>query len=515
MANRSKIIGEIETIVKKLILEGYNATYIGKQIGVSKDTIKKWAQENGLELVQRTTPDKQVKIDKFIELVKAGKTAKEAKAESGIKGGIGKDFIEKYGLRDYIRTHSEAALDKILSFEEATKRLPEKSGKVVGYDQSQNKYRVIALDGYIYYKKSSKLYQGDPRGKSGTFSDISKLKEDLLEIGYEYIEGTFNKKRKAIKAKHLKCDTIRENRFRNFFVQDCPTCINKGVSKQEISLKEWIESLGFKVEKYKFKERITRPKEIDIDILDTPFSIEYCGVYDHCENSREPRDKWYHYEKMEKERQRNKQLITIWDYEFKNRNYQVKGFLKSLLNKNERTLYARDCTIKEIDGDYANEFLDVNHIQGRTRGIFYTGLFFGKELVGVMSFAYDTRNTKANWLVISRMCFKADTSIIGGASKLLENSKDKVKSLGYSTIITHSDNRWSTGNVYEKMGFVLNKVLNPDYKYFKSGNIYSKSSLRKTEEEKLDERSELELRKSQGYDWFWDCGKKTWKLELI
>jgi hypothetical protein len=189
--------------------------------------------------------------------------------------------------------------------------------------------------------------------------------------------------------------------------------------------------------------------------------------------------------------------------------------LKSLLGKNERTIYARDCLVKDLENDCANEFFDVYHIQGKTKIVFSKGLFFGNELVGVMSFGYDHRNTEANYIVMNRLCFKANTTILGGASKLLEHSKDKIKSFGYSSIVSYSDNRWSLGKVYETLGFHLYKESGPDYKYFKRGKIFSKSSLRKTGEEKNSEESEKELRKAEGYDWFWDCGKKTWKLDLI
>ena len=50
MANKSKIVGEVEVAVREMCEKGYNATHIGKQLGLAKDTIKLWAKKNGIEL---------------------------------------------------------------------------------------------------------------------------------------------------------------------------------------------------------------------------------------------------------------------------------------------------------------------------------------------------------------------------------------------------------------------------------------------------------------------------------
>ena len=233
---KKKIVGELEIKAKELAFKGYNCRQISAMIGLSRGTVKDWAKNSGIELIQRTSPEQQAIISIFIELVKSGKTLKEAKVESGIKGGISKKFIEKHGLGPYARTRAEAALDKILSLEEATSRLPEGSGVVTGYDQSSGKYEVKAPDGFIYHKTSAKLKQGDPRGKCGSRLTEQNVSDQLAKLGYQYIPGSLLIKREPLKAIHLKCGNIREAKLDNFSFQDCATCSNSGVSKVETEL---------------------------------------------------------------------------------------------------------------------------------------------------------------------------------------------------------------------------------------------------------------------------------------
>ena len=517
MANKSKIFGELEQNVREMILAGYNAYFISKKIGVSKETVKSWAIKNGIEITKNTNPDEEIRKNKFISLIKDGMALTQARKELGLGSGTVQKIINDNNLRYFVRDRAKAALDKILTLTEATDRLPEGSGVVIDYDQSKNKYLVKALDGFLYYKKSSKLYQGDPRGKCGTKTDISVMISELLSIGYEVLDGTFVKKRKAMKAIHLKCGNVREARYKNFFLQNCPVCANTGTSKEELSLKDYIESLGFETEKYKFKERVTRPKEIDIMVKmgDSKIGFEYCGIYDHNECSRCPRPRGYHLDKMVEFKKDSGRLITIYDSEWNNRNYQIKSFIKSLLNKNERIIPGRSCEVKEIDSLLGIEFLEINHIQGTGKSEFYNGLFFGNELVGVVGFSKHHRANSNESIVLNRLCFKSNVTILGGASKLLEHSKDQIKKRGYSSIISWSNNRWSEGNIYNKLGFTMEEESDPDYDYVKGNKLYSKQSLKLTEEEKGLNIPESELRKSQGYSRIWDCGKKRWILKLI
>ncbi len=82
------------------------------------------------------------------------------------------------------------------------------------------------------------------------------------------------------------------------------------------------------------------------------------------------------------------------------------------------------------------------------------------------------------------------------------------------SIVSFSDNRFFSGDVYSKMGFKFDGEIRPDYYWVKGNHRYHKSGLRKTSMEKNTKLTESELRESEGYRKIWDLGKKRWVLKV-
>ena len=115
------------------------------------------------------------------------------------------------------------------------------------------------------------------------------------------------------------------------------------------------------------------------------------------------------------------------------------------------------------------------------------------------------RNSKD--IVINRLGFKTGIQIIGGVQRLLHYAKQN-----YNKIITWSDNRWSTGKIYEKAGFVMEKNMNADYSYFDNKKVYRipTQSMQKKKIGCPDHMTEHEFTLSKGIYRIYDCGKKRW-----
>ena len=60
------------------------------------------------------------------------------------------------------------------------------------------------------------------------------------------------------------------------------------------------------------------------------------------------------------------------------------------------------------------------------------------------------------------LCNKINANVIGGASKLL---KHFIGTYQPKEIISYADRRWSTGNLYDKLGFSSDHNSNPNYFY--------------------------------------------------
>lgn len=293
-----------------------------------------------------------------------------------------------------------------------------------------------------------------------------------------------------------------------------------GVLFQSVSLQE-LEVFDF-TQKHLPKEiveqsnrSILKGKEIDIYIPSLSLGIEYCGLYWHTE--AQGKHEKYHYEKMKQANEQGIRLITIFEDEWVNRQAQVKNFLKSVFGAMESKVFARKCSIKEVDKEIAKKFLDDNHIQGSTVFKVAFGLFHNESLVGLVTGNKHHRQGFDNIFVLNRLVFKDGVQVVDGADKLLKHLCVWSKENGFLELISWSDNRYSEGDVYEATGFALMEELGPDYSYVTpEGTRQSKQSNQKKHVLKKGDfgKAELEMTLSIGYSRIWDCGKKRWSIIL-
>ena len=89
-------------------------------------------------------------------------------------------------------------------------------------------------------------------------------------------------------------------------------------------------------------------------------------------------------------------------------------------------------------------------------------------------------------------------------------AKPLLKQMGFARMVTFADNRFHTGNLYEKLGFALEKKLQPDYSYTNGIKRVSKYALRV--KAGVNEKAAA---KSRGWYRIWDSGKKRYSMPLI
>lgn len=285
---------------------------------------------------------------------------------------------------------------------------------------------------------------------------------------------------------------------------------NLGKAEKELAI--WIKELGHTID-----PTFLLPSNQSIDILvpDRKLAIEYCGLYWHNEFSPTPRPRDYHFGKFKETNSLGFRLITIFEDEALQHKYAVQNYLRSVLGSNARRIGARKCDVRQIDD--ASDFLDTHHIQGAAHTTVVFCLFYSSELVGVLSLGQHHRGPESGAVILNRLCFAADTTVQGGANKLLNAATEWATRNGYSKIVTWSDNRWSEGDVYERMGFILDREYGPDYSWVdlkRPGRRASKQSMQKSKTGCPPEQTEREWAHQNGFARIWDCGKKRWVLEL-
>lgn len=241
----------------------------------------------------------------------------------------------------------------------------------------------------------------------------------------------------------------------------CSVCGHE-ISKAENEIYEYVISLLGRENVENRNRTALDGKEIDIFIPSKAIGIEYNGLKWHSSEFHKESD--YHLTKLNLCNQHGIKLITIFEDEYINHKNIVLNKIRHLIGKDENLnkIYARKCSVKLIDNKTAKEFLDKNHIQGFGKSTIYIGSFYGDKLIGVMSFL---RNQDNKW-ELTRFATDNDYLCVGIGGKLF---KYFTKNYNPLEVKSFADRRWTVdiyNNLYIKLGFQIDKIEQPDYKYF-------------------------------------------------
>lgn len=257
-------------------------------------------------------------------------------------------------------------------------------------------------------------------------------------------------------------------------------------------------------------------KELDIYIPNKNIAIECNGIYWH--SLKEPN---YHMDKWKLCKDKNIQLITIWQDWIINKPEIVKSILLSKLGIYDKRIYARKCIIKELTPHICNEFLNKNHIQGAGKSKIRLGLYYDDELVCVMTFNNKIKCSGDNknddyYFVLTRFCSSMGVQVIGGAGKLLQYFINKYHPISISSF---ASNDISDGGLYKTLKF-KEVCINKSYWYIdKTYNRYHRSTFTKAS---IVERGwketkcgwkEKDVMYEHGYFQIYDSGQIKYILE--
>lgn len=424
-----------------------------------------------------------------------------------------KTFNEKYGI-DFYTEHPD-----FLEKQRKTKK--EKYG-----DEKYNNVEKMKITKFMKYGDESfnniekgkitmiTKYGVDNYSKSNTYKNKlnEEYKKTYPKLNFKDVNKNFLK---------IKCDTcgetyqitkqlVYERSKRNYVV--CVNCNPIGQSNRsgnEIELENFIKTLNIPFETS--NRKILNGSEIDLYFPNENIGIELNGVYWHNELFVETN---YHLNKTIKSNDKDIELIHIFEDEWLYKTNIVKSIIKNRFNLNEKTIYARKCIIREINNDESKKFLNDNHIQGNVNSKVRVGLFFGNEMVSLMTFSKGRiiMGGKSDEWELNRFCNLIDLNVVGGASRLLKYFKEKYKPL---KLISYSDIRLFNGNLYEKLGFIRKSQSKPNYWYVINGIRYhrfnfNKSKLIKEGFEKT--KTEKEIMFDRKIYRIYDCGNIRWEL---
>lgn len=209
-----------------------------------------------------------------------------------------------------------------------------------------------------------------------------------------------------------------------------------GTSKAEQDVREFVESLICR--DCPPDRTILSGREIDIFDQSTKIGIEFNGSFYHSENFG-GKDKSYHVKKHQDFFScGGSSLFFIYDFEWEDHRQDIwKSILTHAFGKTPRTIYARGCRINDISAPVLNSFLIENHLQGVCYGSsIRKGLFFGEELVGVISIGKSRFSKKYDYEV-QRVSLKKYTNIPGGSSRLIKAALAEIR----GTVVCYQEKR--------------------------------------------------------------------------
>jgi len=192
-------------------------------------------------------------------------------------------------------------------------------------------------------------------------------------------------------------------------------------------------------------------------------SYTHSLIPSHWDDSGKTED--YHLKRTELANENGYRCIHVFDWD----NWED---IIDLVKQTHR-LYARNCSITELDTAEAHDFINKNHIQHDAKGAKYSfGLFYASELVEVMTFSKARYNKNYDWELL-RLCTKRGYSVVGGASRLFSRFTQTVNP---QSVVSYCDRAKFSGSVYKQIGMTLHHTSSPA-KVWSKGDKYVTDNL--------------------------------------
>ena len=385
-------------------------------------------------------------------------------------------------------------------------------------DSIQNKRKQTCLEKYGV-DSVSKVDDVIFKIQSTRNVTISTRFYDDIILHNEFVEPQFSREyyvehsNDTLEWKCKKCGNIFSSKKyqHQSHVARCLKCfpLSQPVSGGEIEVFDFIANIVGQQNVIANSRKVISPQELDIYVPDKRLAIEYDGVYWHSENMGTSNE--YHLNKTNRCHEQNIKLVHIFDCEWHSKKDIVQSRLKNMLGKYDEVVFARKCVIKEVDSFTTKDFLNDNHLQGWCQSKVSLGLFYNDVLVSLMTFGKPRFSKDYQWELL-RFCNKLGYHVPGGASRLLKHFERQYQP---TSLISFADRRWSTGNVYEKLGFVLHHTTKPNYwywnyaksaPYIENRMAYQKHKLKDVLTKFDESKTEIQNMFDNGYFRIFDCG---------
>lgn len=299
-----------------------------------------------------------------------------------------------------------------------------------------------------------------------TFSEMVKRAQEVHGDEYEYFEDSYTCMSKEMKIRHKKCGNVFPQRpeFHIGKKQGCPFCqhvVSSGEKDVLAFVKEHtqceVQNNVRIVPDFCVGDKRIHKAELDIYVPELKLAIEYNGTYFHDISLK---GKGYHIGKRKACEQLGIRMISIWecDWQDDRKRLIIERYLKNALGvREERTVYARNCVVKDVPQDVYREFMEANHVQGYASAKEAKCGLYTKdtnELVACMSFRIlknkDQKDTP--FVMWDMVRYATNCNVPGGRSKLFHHMQQRFHMDHVQSFI---DRDYFNGASYLKEGWDL------------------------------------------------------------
>lgn len=302
---------------------------------------------------------------------------------------------------------------------------------------------------------------------------LEEVEKRCEEKKYEIVSGSYDgcSRELGFVCKTHNCYFVSSMSQVSKSYNQCPDCRLYGKSKQEKEISEFIEGLGFETRRNVYN--VITPKELDIFVDVCKFAVEHHGIYWHSEIFNPLVSKDLFYEKFMKCKEKNVELVQFYEDEWRDKQEICKSILSKKIGKVANKICATKCDILE-DSVGVESFIDENHLQGNTSYIKSFALKNNGDIVSCVTLRKPFAKNE-NIVEIVRFCSKKNYVIEGAAKRFLLKIKQWCIKNNISQILAYSNCRYSSGKIYEKLGFEFKGHTGIDYFYTDGFNRFAQN----------------------------------------
>lgn len=304
------------------------------------------------------------------------------------------------------------------------------------------------------------------------------------------------------------CGNKHTTRFSNLeygYTHSCG-CAKVGENKfsVEAEIRDFMKSLAPDTWDTSYTIPGTR-KQFDVWVPSHNLAVEHHGLVWNSSRYRRSGRILGDYEKFRLACDMGVHLIQVYQDEWREKPGILKAMLRNLIAGKGGKRVKPVFSVERTTSSEVRMFLDKHHYLGAASGCVTIVARYKEDILGAWVFM----KRETGVVLWHRACVNHEYKMWNPHEKALALAKPHLKELGFKEILTFSDNRFHTGDLYEKLGFRFEEEIPPDYYYTNGTTRKSKFAFRVPAGVNEEEEAAR-----KGWFRIYDSGKKRYRVSL-